>query len=287
MSRPLLVVVLAAGKGTRMKSALPKVLHKIAGRTMLGHVLALAAALKSDKLAVVVGPGMDDVRREALKHAPAAQVFVQESQLGTADAVLAAKAAISGHRGDLLILYADTPLIEADTLSRLVAELDRGAAVAVLGFEAKDPGSYGRLLTEADGSLRAIREAKDATEDERRVRLCNSGVMAFRHDAPLDVLEAIGNQNAKGEYYLTDAVEILPPRGRSGGRRRLPRDGSAGRQRPHRARRGRSDLAAARTHAHHDRGRDADRARNRVAVVRYAHRPRCRHRAQCRISVRA
>jgi bifunctional UDP-N-acetylglucosamine pyrophosphorylase/glucosamine-1-phosphate N-acetyltransferase len=164
MSRPLLVVVLAAGKGTRMKSALPKVLHKIAGRTMLGHVLALTAALKSDKLAVVVGPGMDDVRREALKHAASAEVFVQENQLGTADAVLAAKSAIAKHSGDLLVLYADTPLIEAETLSRLVAELDRGAAVAVLGFEAKDPGSYGRLLTESDGSLRAIREAKDATD---------------------------------------------------------------------------------------------------------------------------
>jgi bifunctional UDP-N-acetylglucosamine pyrophosphorylase/glucosamine-1-phosphate N-acetyltransferase len=215
MSRPLLVVVLAAGKGTRMKSALPKVLHKIAGRTMLGHVLALTAALKSERLAVVVGPGMDDVRREALKHAASAEVFVQENQLGTADAVLAAKSAIAKHSGDLLVLYADTPLIEAETLARLVAELDRGAAVAVLGFEAKDPGSYGRLLTESDGSLRAIREAKDATEEELRVSLCNSGVMAFRHDAPLDVLEAIGNQNAKGEYYLTDAVEILR---RAGGR---------------------------------------------------------------------
>jgi bifunctional UDP-N-acetylglucosamine pyrophosphorylase / glucosamine-1-phosphate N-acetyltransferase len=164
MGRPLLVVVLAAGKGTRMKSALPKVLHRIAGRTMLGHVLALAADLNAAKLAVVVGPGMDDVRREAQKHAPGAEIFVQENQAGTADAVLAARSAIADHNGDILVLYADTPLIEAETLSRLIAELDRGAAVAVLGFEAKEPGSYGRLLTSADGSLLAIREAKDASE---------------------------------------------------------------------------------------------------------------------------
>jgi bifunctional UDP-N-acetylglucosamine pyrophosphorylase/glucosamine-1-phosphate N-acetyltransferase len=215
MGRPLLVVVLAAGKGTRMKSALPKVLHRIAGRTMLGHVLAVAAALKADKLAVVIGPGMEEVRREALKHAPGSEVFVQESQLGTADAVLAAKSAIAGHQGDILVLYADTPLIEAETLAHLIAELDRGAAVAVLGFEAKDPGSYGRLLTSVDGSLLAIREAKDAAEAELRVGLCNSGVMAFRHDAPLEVLSAIGNKNAKGEYYLTDAIEII----RNGGGR--------------------------------------------------------------------
>lgn len=215
MSRPLLTVVLAAGKGTRMRSALPKVLHRIAGRSMLGHVLALARSVGGDKLAVVVGPGMDSVRREALAASADASVFVQDTQLGTADALLAARAAIAGHAGDLLVLFADTPLLTPETIGKLRAELDRGAAVAVLGFEAREPGAYGRLVTDADGALVAIREAKDASAAELQIRLCNSGVMAFRLDRPLDVLGKIGNANAKGEYYLTDAIEIV----RAGGGR--------------------------------------------------------------------
>jgi bifunctional UDP-N-acetylglucosamine pyrophosphorylase/glucosamine-1-phosphate N-acetyltransferase len=215
MSRPLLTIILAAGKGTRMRSALPKVLHRIAGRSMLGHVLALAQAVGGDRLAVVVGPGMEGVRKEALAAAPGASVFVQENQLGTADAVLAAREAIAGHAGDLLVLFADTPLITPETIGKLTAELDRGAQVAVLGFEAREPGSYGRLVTAADGTLVAIREAKDASAAEREIRLCNSGVMAFRLDEPLKVLGRIGNANAKGEFYLTDAVEIV----RAGGGR--------------------------------------------------------------------
>lgn len=207
MSRSPLIVVLAAGKGTRMKSALPKVLHKIAGRSMLGHVLALASGFADASIAVVVGPGMDAVHEDALKIAPGAQVFVQEEQLGTANAVLAARQAIAEHKGDVLILYADTPLIQFATLEHLVQALDRGANVAVLGFEADNPGSYGRLVTQADGTLLAIREAKDATEAELAVRLCNSGVMALRLDDPVGVLSRIGNNNAKGEYYLTDVVE--------------------------------------------------------------------------------
>jgi bifunctional UDP-N-acetylglucosamine pyrophosphorylase/glucosamine-1-phosphate N-acetyltransferase len=215
MSRPLLTIILAAGKGTRMRSALPKVLHRIAGRSMLGHVLALAQAVGGDRLAVVVGPGMEGVRKEALAAAPGASVFVQENQLGTADAVLAAREAIAGHAGDLLVLFADTPLITPETIGKLTAELDRGAQVAVLGFEAREPGSYGRLVTAADGTLVTIREAKDASAAEQEIRLCNSGVMAFRLDEPLAVLDRIGNANAKGEFYLTDAVEIV----RAGGGR--------------------------------------------------------------------
>jgi bifunctional UDP-N-acetylglucosamine pyrophosphorylase/glucosamine-1-phosphate N-acetyltransferase len=213
MSRPLLTVVLAAGKGTRMRSQRPKVLHRIAGRSMLGHVLALAQAVGGEKIAVVVGPDMDAVGREAAGAAPGAPVFIQERQLGTADAVLAARPAIADHAGDILVLFADTPLIQADTIRRLLAELDRGANVAVLGFEARDPGSYGRLVTGADGTLTAIREAKDASEGERAIRLCNSGVMALRLDDPLRVLDAIGSNNAKGEFYLTDAVAIVRAHG--------------------------------------------------------------------------
>ncbi len=215
MSSPLLTVILAAGKGTRMRSALPKVLHRIAGRSMLGHVVALAQGVGGDRLAVVVGPDMDSVRKEAVAAAPGADVFVQENQLGTADAVLAARPAIAAHQGDLLVLFADTPLLTPETITALRGELDKGAQVAVLGFNAREPGAYGRLITAADGALAAIREAKDATDDERAITLCNSGVMAFRLADPLAVLDAIGNQNAKGEFYLTDAVEIVR---RQGGR---------------------------------------------------------------------
>lgn len=210
---PLLNVVLAAGKGTRMKSATPKVLHEIAGRSMLAHVLALASKMRGQSLAVVIGPGMDDVRAETQTLAPGAHVHVQTNQLGTADAVLAARETISAHKGDVLVLYGDTPLLEEATLVRLRALLDAGAAVAVLGFEAADPTGYGRLLIDQSGTLVAIREERDATAEERRVRLCNSGVMAFRVDDLAQLLGQIGNANAKGEYYLTDAVEICRARG--------------------------------------------------------------------------
>jgi bifunctional UDP-N-acetylglucosamine pyrophosphorylase / glucosamine-1-phosphate N-acetyltransferase len=208
-----LVVVLAAGKGTRMKSDLPKVLHKVAGRSMLGHVLALARGLEGAKVAVVAGPGMDNVRKETERLAAGAQVFVQHNQLGTADAVLAAGDAIVSHSGDVIVLYADTPLVELETLLRMRAALDAGAGVAVLGFEARDPTGYGRLLTDNSGALTAIREHKDASDAERAVRLCNSGVIAFRLADLAGVLKSIGNANAKGEYYLTDAIEIARSRG--------------------------------------------------------------------------
>lgn len=213
--RPLLVVVLAAGQGTRMKSALPKVLHKIAGRSMLGHVLAVAQQLDADAISVVVGPDMEAVRAEALARAPQTRVWVQAQQRGTADALLAARDALASHSGDVLVLYADTPLLSAATLEKLRARLDAGAGIAVLGFEAADPAGYGRLLIDEGGWLRAIREDKDASDEELRVRLCNSGVMAFGLDDLLGVLGRIGNANAKGEYYLTDAVEIA----RAGGTR--------------------------------------------------------------------
>ena len=209
----LLTIVLAAGKGTRMKSSLPKVMHKVAGRSMLGHVLALASTSGSSATAVVIGPGMDNVRAETSKLQLTASVYVQHQQQGTADAVLAAREAIAAHTGDVIVLYADTPLIQPATIARLRAVLDQGAGVAVLGFEALDSAGYGRLLTDASGTLVAIREDKDATAAERQVRLCNSGVMAFRLPDLLGTLSAIGNANAKGEYYLTDAIEIARSKG--------------------------------------------------------------------------
>ncbi|MGL4397511.1 MAG: bifunctional UDP-N-acetylglucosamine diphosphorylase/glucosamine-1-phosphate N-acetyltransferase GlmU [Hyphomicrobium sp.] len=207
-SHPLLIVVLAAGKGTRMKSALPKVLHKVAGRSMLGHVLALAQSVGAEKVATVVGPDMAAVEAEARARFEGSQIFVQNHQQGTADAVLAAKAALEQHQGDVMVLYADTPLIESGTIARLRARLDAGANVAVLGFRAVDPTGYGRLLTDASGALVAIREEKDASPAERAINLCNSGVLAFRVPNIAALLGRITNANAKGEYYLTDAIGL-------------------------------------------------------------------------------
>ncbi len=206
MSRPLLTIVLAAGMGTRMKSAQPKVLHQIAGRSMLGHALASAQSLGDGSAAVVVGPNMDAVADDAKQWSPDADIFVQQTQQGTADAVLAARPALEAHTGDVLVLYGDTPLITTKTLHDMQTALDEGARVVVLGFTPEDPTGYGRLLVEDAGNLTAIREHKDASDAERAVTLCNSGVMAFRIDNLASALAQIDNNNQNGEYYLTDMV---------------------------------------------------------------------------------
>jgi bifunctional UDP-N-acetylglucosamine pyrophosphorylase/glucosamine-1-phosphate N-acetyltransferase len=207
-SIPLLTVILAAGKGTRMKSAMPKVLHRIAGLSMLGHTIKAATAAGHGELAVVIGPDMDAVRAEATRLVPEPQIYVQEQQLGTAHAVLAARAAIAAHQGDVLVLFADTPLLKVKTLRQLRAGLDVQTPLAVLGFHAADPTGYGRLITDASGALLAVREHKDANECERNITLCCSGVMAFRGGSVLSILERIANRNAQSEFYLTDAVAV-------------------------------------------------------------------------------
>jgi len=207
-SNPLLIIVLAAGKGVRMRSELPKVLHPIAGRSMLAHALANARAAGAAGLAVVVAPGMDVVRAEALRIAPGIEVFEQTVPSGTASAVLSARPALERHRGDVIVLFADTPLLEAASLQDLRGALEAGAQIAALGFEAPDATGYGRLLLDAKGRVTAIREYADASEEQRRIGLCNAGAMAFRvADLPA-LLARIGNDNAKREYYLTDAVTI-------------------------------------------------------------------------------
>jgi bifunctional UDP-N-acetylglucosamine pyrophosphorylase / glucosamine-1-phosphate N-acetyltransferase len=208
MAAPLLIVVLAAGQGLRMCSDIPKVLHKIAGRSMLGHVLDVVRLLAPERLALVVGPGMEEVAAEGRAAAPAIETYIQSERRGTADAALAAAAALAAHKGDVLILYGDTPLLTAATLNRMREALDQGAGVVVLGFEAADPAGYGRLLTDADGELIAIREHADASEAERQLRLCNAGVMAFRMRDLLALLRRIGTANMQGELYLTDAIEL-------------------------------------------------------------------------------
>jgi bifunctional UDP-N-acetylglucosamine pyrophosphorylase/glucosamine-1-phosphate N-acetyltransferase len=206
--RTTLTIVLAAGEGTRMRSSLPKVLHPIAGRPLIAHVLAAAPGGKSDAIAVVVGPDHQPVIDEIKRARPEAKTFVQRERLGTAHAVLAAREAIAAGADDILIAFGDTPLIDATTFERMRAALTDGAALAVLGFRAVDPAGYGRLL-EKGGQLVAIREHADASESERAVTLCNAGVMAFAGKSALTILDRIGNGNSKGEYYLTDAVTIV------------------------------------------------------------------------------
>ena len=204
--RPLACIILAAGKGTRMKSDQPKVLHKVAGRSMVAHVVAAASMLAPEKVVVVVGPGMDSVAAEVAPHV----TVVQEKQRGTGDAVMAARPLLEGFDGDVLVAYGDTPLVTAKTLGAMVqARRDASdPAVVVLGMRPLVPGAYGRLILGADGGLDAIVEYLDASEERRAVTLCNAGLMAFDGARLFGLLNSIGSDNAKGEFYLTDAVAV-------------------------------------------------------------------------------
>jgi len=206
-ARSCLAIVLAAGEGTRMRSTRPKVLHSIAGRSLLAYVLAAVDEAGVTATAVVIGPEQEAVAAEALRISPGAQCFVQGERRGTAHAVLAAKSAIERQPDDILIVYGDTPFIRPATLKRLRAALAANAAVAVLGFRPADPAGYGRLIV-AGGKLIAIREEADASAGERAIDLCNGGIMALSGAQALAILERIGAHNRKGEYYLTDAVAI-------------------------------------------------------------------------------
>ncbi len=207
-ARSCLAIVLAAGEGTRMRSARPKVLHAIAGRSLLAHVLAAVADSGVTATAVVIGPGQDEVAAAAKRALPGVTTFVQAERRGTAHAVLAAKSAIEQQDpDDILIVYGDTPLIRAHTLSRLRAPLADDADIAVLGFRAADPTGYGRLIMKGT-DLIAIREEADASASERAITLCNGGIMALAGSSALAILERIGDHNRKSEFYLTDAVEI-------------------------------------------------------------------------------
>jgi bifunctional UDP-N-acetylglucosamine pyrophosphorylase / glucosamine-1-phosphate N-acetyltransferase len=210
-ARTCLAIVLAAGEGTRMRSAQPKVLHSIAGRSLLAHVLAAIAAAKIDATAIVVGPGQEAVATEARRVLPGAECFVQRQRRGTAHAVLAARPAIERRLDDIIVVYGDTPLIRAATLTRLRAALAAGAAVAVLAFRPADPTGYGRLVV-ADGKLIAIREEPDASAAEKSISLCNGGIMALAGAHALAILERIADRNRKKEFYLTDAVGIARSR---------------------------------------------------------------------------
>jgi len=201
--RPAAAIVLAAGQGTRMKSDRPKVMHAVGGRPLIGHVLAGLAETAIERIVVVIGPGMDEVKAAVAPH----PTVVQAERLGTGHAVLQAKAALADFAGDVLVVYGDTPFVGGDTYDRLRAARAAEAAppVVVMGFMPEDPEGYGRLVLGPQG-LERIVEENDATPEEKRIAVCNSGIFAV--DAPTlwTLLDKLDNANAKSEYYLTDIV---------------------------------------------------------------------------------
>ena len=207
MDRSCLSIILAAGEGTRMKSSLPKVLHKIAGLPLVCHVVRQVQSIGKSDIAVVVGRGADEVSSAVKEFSKTANIYLQKERLGTAHAVLSAREMLSKNYDDVLIVFGDTPLIEAKSLERARDELAHGADIVVMGFITENPSGYGRLI-EKDGKLQAIIEEKDATTEQKKIKFCNGGVMALNGKLALSLLEQIKNENAKKEYYLTDIVKI-------------------------------------------------------------------------------
>ncbi len=212
MSRARAAIILAAGQGTRMKSDLPKVLHPVGGRAILDWAIAAAAGTGAERVIAVVAARRPQVREHAAKALGAGNVVVQDLPLGTAHAVRAAQAALAGFSGDVVVLYADAPLVRAQTLQALFAARN-DSGLAVLAFRAADPAGYGRLVVDEQGRLIRIVEEKDASEAERRIDLCNSGVLCADAGVLFKLLSMVKNDNAKGEYYLTDIIGL----GRSAG----------------------------------------------------------------------
>lgn len=198
------IIILAAGKGTRMKSSLPKVLHKICGKPMIEHVLNTSIGLKPKKIITVLNEEMTDVE-ESINNI--CEVVYQKEQKGTADAVKPALEKLKDFDGNVLILYADTPLIEEITLNEMLKTLNE-SDVVVLGFTPFNPAEYGRLVVNNIGELERIVEFKDANENEQQIELCNSGVIAANNKVIQHLITKIDNKNAKGEYYLTDIIEL-------------------------------------------------------------------------------
>ncbi len=207
------LVILAAGKGTRMNSDMPKVLHQIAGAPMLVHAMKAGATLEPERTIVVAGHGFDDVKNAAQAHDPDAQIVLQEEQNGTGHAVKVCRDALAGFEGDVIVLFGDTPFVQPETLETMVTAR-RDNAVVVLGFEAADPGKYGRLIMDGD-NLKEIVEFADASDKQRGVTFCNSGVMLVDGIVLFTLLDALDNNNAQGEIYLTDIVKEARNRGLS------------------------------------------------------------------------
>ena len=204
------VIILAAGKGTRMESDLPKVLHHLAGAPMLLHVMKSSATLEPERLVIIAGHGADAVGAVARDYSETAQVVLQSEQLGTGHAVSQAKSALADCTGDVIVLYGDTPFVRPETLQALLAAR-KTADIVLLGFQAANAGRYGRLVMQGSAVSRIV-EYKDASEQERAITFCNSGVICAKADVLFSLLEAVGNDNASKEYYLTDIVQLANDR---------------------------------------------------------------------------
>ncbi len=209
-SGPRAAIILAAGQGTRMKSPLPKVLHPVGGRAMLDHAIDAAEALGCERIVVVVGNHSPEVRAHVVKRLGEGAVAVQDPPIGTGHAVRSAEAALAGFVGQVVVTYGDVPLLKAADIEPVFGATD---GVTVVGFEARDPTGYGRLLMDADGGLEAIVEHKEASPDQLKVTACNSGVMAAPSALLFSLLAEVRNDNAKSEYYLTDVVALARARG--------------------------------------------------------------------------
>lgn len=201
-------IILGAGKGTRMKSDLPKVMMPVCGKPMIRHILDTLEAANVSKIVTVIAPDGDLVKKEVSPYPTCVQVHQQ----GTGDAVKSAKELLKGFEGDILVIFGDQPLYTTDTISKLVKKRREGYSIVCLGFTPDDPARYGRLIME-NGELKRIVEYKDATEEERAVRFCNSGMMCFDGRIMFDILDEITNENAAQEYYLTDAIAIALSKG--------------------------------------------------------------------------
>lgn len=211
----LSLVILAAGLGSRMNSDRPKVLHPLGGAPLLAHAMHGGAALQPERCIIVTGHGAEEVAKVAKGLNPECEIAHQGEQLGTAHAVDQARAALADFAGDVLVLYGDTPFVRSETLEAMIAAR-AGADMVILGFEAADPGRYGRIIAQGDRVERIV-EFKDASAEERAVKLCNSGVILADARVLFDLIARVGNQNAAGEYYLTDTVALARATGLSVG----------------------------------------------------------------------
>ena len=195
-------IILAAGKGTRMKSSLPKPLHRVGGHPMLGWSIDAARAAGATRTIAVLAPGSDDI----LHWLDDTDIAIQQKQLGTGNAVAAARDAVGMDDGIAIVMFADTPLVRADSIAALVSKVADGAAVAVAAFEPVDPTGYGRLVQGPNGTIESIVEEREASETQKKINLCNGGIMAAKTPLLFHLLDRVTNDNAKGEYYLTDII---------------------------------------------------------------------------------
>lgn len=211
-NNPFACIILAAGKGTRMKSAIPKVMHQIAGESLISHVVSSLVPLTPEKTIVVIAPEMNSVKQTVNKIDTSAKFILQSDQLGTGHAVRITQQEFAGYTGKIVVLYGDTPLITTETIAKLL-EVSQSCEIAVLGMRLENPFGYGRILTDASGQIEEIIEERDATQEQKAINLCNSGVMAVSGKYLFSLLEKLTRNNNAGEYYLTDIVAFADDMG--------------------------------------------------------------------------